>query len=408
MFLSQKLVSAIEKKRNSFLNRLINYADSFYKKIRKTRNSPSRKLIVGILITEKCNLNCAYCYEKNKTNKTIILSKMQEIIFHVMTAKSIWTDVEFRLLGGEPFIASKLIREAVEWTFTKTWTKRCSFKITTNGTLLDESMKEWLRQYSNKICVVLSLDGPIHIHNKNRNDSYSNIDFGFFRKTWPNQPVKMTVSKDTISELFNSVVYIQNCLGLNVSFSLAGGIGWDKKDLEIFEEEQKKILMFYREKRYKLPLLYNIDLARILYPRNSTRQCGIGRNVVAYDTDGNAFPCYLFLPNVLGQKNIPQIKDFADDSFLVDDYCKKCVIENICPTCYGFNFIERGKANMRDHGFCSFYKSIIKYSALFKMDYYSKQFYLTRSEQKEIDSILFLDKKLFMSEKGQIKRNEEE
>lgn len=394
MFLSQDIVKSIEERRNSFLNSLMNCVHIFYKKIKNVKKISSRKLIVGILVTEKCNLNCIYCYEQNKTDKTITLLKIQEIISRVMTAKSIWTDVEFRFLGGEPFIESKLIRDVVEWTFSKIWPKRCSFKVTTNGTLLDENMKKWLKRYRNKVCVVLSLDGPMHIQNKNRNCSYSKIDFDFFRKTWPNQPVKMTVCKDTINELFDSIVYIQNGLGLDVSFSLAGGIDWDEKDLEIFEEEQRKIRMLYKGKKNKLPSLYNIDFVRVLYPRNLTRQCGIGQNVVAYDTEGNSYPCYMFFPNVLGKKKIPQIKDFANDSFLVDDYCKECVIKSICPTCYGFNFVERGKSNVRDHTFCSFYKSIIRYSALLKMDYYYKKLYFTKDEQKEIDAILFLNKKL--------------
>ncbi len=392
MFLQQERISLINKKRNSFFNRLMNNFYFPWKKIKKSFSS--RKLIVGILITEKCNLNCVYCYEKYKTNKTITLSKMQEIISYVMNANSIWTDIEFRLLGGEPFIAFNLIREVVEWTFAKKWPKRCSFKITTNGTLLDEEMKRWLRQYRNRICVVLSLDGPAYVHNKNRNDSYSNIDYAFFREIWPQQFIKMTVNKNTISELFNSIVYIQDYLGLNVSFSLAGGVKWDKKDLEAFEEEQKKMMIFYTEKKNKLPPLYDIDLARILYPRKSNRQCGIGHNVVAYDTDGNSFPCHLFLPNVIGKKNIPQFSELANDQFLVDDYCKGCIIENICPTCYAFNFIERKNCNMRDHNFCAFYKSIIKYSALHKMNRYSKQFYFNRNELKEIEAILFLNENL--------------
>ena len=185
MFLQQERISLINKKRNSFFNRIMNNFYFPWKKIKKSFSS--RKLIVGILITEKCNLNCVYCYEKYKTNKNITLSKMQEIISYVMNANSIWTDIEFRLLGGEPFIAFNLIREVVEWTFAKKWPKRCSFKITTNGTLLDEEMKRWLRQYRNRICVVLSLDGPAYVHNKNRNDSYSNIDYAFFREIWLHQ-----------------------------------------------------------------------------------------------------------------------------------------------------------------------------------------------------------------------------
>lgn len=391
MFLKKELVSEIEMKRNSYLNRLMGYYDFCYTELEKILSSTPRKLIVGIMVTEKCNLDCIYCYEKYKTNKTVTFTKAQEIISYVLNANSVWTDVEFRLLGGEPFMASHLIYEIVEWTFSKKWKKRCQFKITTNGTLLDEKMKTWIKQYKDRVCLILSLDGPANIHNKNRKNSYSDIDFSFFFDTWPKQAVKMTISKESIGELFNSVMYIQSSLGLNISFSLAGGQEWNEKDLVVFEKEQNKLLDLYSQNKLDLPPIYNVDFTRILYPGSITRQCGIGQNVVAYDTEGNSFPCYLFLPNVNGKHNIPQISEFADDHFLKDNYCVGCTIENICPTCYAFNYIERGKCNERDHGFCDFYKMIIRYSALLKMIRYSKQKFLSRKELKEIDAILYFN-----------------
>ena len=69
MFLQQERISLINKKRNSFFNRIMNNFYFPWKKIKKSFSS--RELIVGILITEKCNLNCVYCYEKYKTNKNI-------------------------------------------------------------------------------------------------------------------------------------------------------------------------------------------------------------------------------------------------------------------------------------------------------------------------------------------------
>jgi radical SAM protein with 4Fe4S-binding SPASM domain len=396
MFLNEELLRIVEVKRNSVVNRFANLCNAYYIKVQEKLMPTRRLLIVGIMVTEKCNLNCIYCYEKYKTNKTISISKAKEIISYVLTADSIWTDIEFRLLGGEPFMVSHLIYDIIEWTFDKKWNKRCRFKITTNGTLLDREMKDWLRKYKDRVCLVLSLDGPAHVHDKNRNGSYSNIDFKFFFDTWPKQSVKMTISKESMSELFNSLVYIQNNLGLNVSFSLAGGQEWSEMDLRVFDNEQRKLLILYSQNKQYLPPIYNINFTRIFRPNDTTRQCGIGRNVVAYDTDGNSFPCHILLPNVNGKQKIPRFSEFSDDNFLKDNYCDECIIRNICPTCYAFNFIERGSCNERDHNFCTFYKMIAKYSAIIKMIRYSKQTILNRKDLEEIDAILYLNK--FLSE----------
>jgi MoaA/NifB/PqqE/SkfB family radical SAM enzyme len=59
----------VEVKRNSVLNRFANHCNAYYIKVKGKLASTRRLLIAGITITEKCNLDCIYCYEKYKTNK---------------------------------------------------------------------------------------------------------------------------------------------------------------------------------------------------------------------------------------------------------------------------------------------------------------------------------------------------
>jgi sulfatase maturation enzyme AslB (radical SAM superfamily) len=391
MFLDERLLRDIER-RNSALNSYIVYFNNVYRKLLNWIRPSGKRLIVGILITEKCNLNCIYCYQKFKTNKRISFGKAQEIISYILNTNSIWTDVEFRLLGGEPFVEPELVKNIIDWTFQKRWKKRCRFKITTNGTLLDAETKKWLKRHRKKISLILSLDGPPNVHNKNRTNSFHNIDTPFFKDIWPDEAIKMTIEKESIHELFNSVIYIIENKGLNVSFSLAGGQEWNESDLEIFKSEQEKLVVFYTHYTQKLPPIYNVNFIRLLDSNDSTRQCGIGKSVVTYDTEGNHYPCHLFLPNVIKNKSFPRVIDFSEDSFLKDKYCEMCIIKNICPTCYAFNFVERKQSNCRDHNFCAFYKEIIKCAAKIKMFRYSKRFFLTKTELKEINAILYLNK----------------
>jgi sulfatase maturation enzyme AslB (radical SAM superfamily) len=392
MFLDEKLLKNIEQRRNSPLNRYIVYCDNIYRRILDWAKPSCKRLIVGITITEKCNLKCIYCYQKFKTDKRISFEKAQEIITYILNTNSIWTDVEFRLLGGEPFVESELVKNIIAWTFRTRWKKRCLFKIATNGTLLDVNTKKWIRQHRKRIDLILSLDGPPDVHNKNRMNSFYNIDTAFFKDVWPDGAVKMTVEKESISELFNSIVYVTKNTRLNVSFNLAGGQEWNESDLEIFKSEQEKLIPFYIKYGLTIPPIYNINFSRILNFNDSTRQCGIGKSVVTYDTEGNHYPCHLFLPNVIKDRNFPKIIDFSNDDFLKDEYCNACVLKNICPTCYSFNFVERGQSNCRDHNFCAFYEEIIKCAAKIKMHKYSKKLFLNGIELKEIEAILYLNK----------------
>lgn len=346
------------------------------------------KLIVGLLLTERCNLNCAYCYEKYKRDKDMSLSKAKEIISNVMSTKTVWTVVEFRLLGGEPFVMSDLIYELTAWALSQKWSKAYTFKITTNGTLLDDKMKLWLRNNRKSIQLILSLDGPDYVQNWNRSNSYGKIDFRFFSEVWPEQPVKMTISKRMISEIYNSFIYLNEMLGLKVSYSLAGGEHWTDEDLEKFKEEERKVFEYCTKKHIDIPSLYNFKFSHIMNKKHVV-QCGIGRNVIVFDTEGKSYPCHMLLPNVIGKRKIPKISDFRNESLLSDCLCENCLVRNICPTCYAYNFVERGECCKRDHSLCLFYKSVIKSAAFYRMKRYSQQFLFSKDELNEIEAILF-------------------
>ena len=388
MILDSEEIQAIEKRRKSFFNKTFLKFDAFVNKYRKPKR---KKLIVGLLITDRCNLNCVYCYEKYKKDKSASLETLKGIVKKVLQADSIWTHVEFRLLGGEPFLHSDLIKDLVDWSLKKKWDKKISFHITTNGTCIRPQMKKWLIENKKYVKVILSLDGPSYVQNNNRPNSYLSIDFDFFAKYWPELPVKMTVSKSGIQTLYNSVRYIHEKLNLKVSFNLAGGEKWNEEDFIVFEREQKKIFEFYRDKG-EIPKIYNIQLSKIY--TSTVRQCGIGYDTVVYDMDGNPYACHLLLPNVMGNQKIPNISYFRNDSVLRDAECENCIIDKICPTCYAYNIVERGKACERNHNLCKFYLSIIKFAIKYKTKFYHKKKFYTSHEMQEIEAILLLHEKM--------------
>lgn len=43
------------------------------------------------------------------------------------------------------------------------------------------------------------------MHNLNRSNSYNDIDVDFFRKTWPTQAIKMTISAETLPMLADGI-----------------------------------------------------------------------------------------------------------------------------------------------------------------------------------------------------------
>ena len=114
------------------------------------------------LVTEDCNLQCVYCYEKNKSPNSLSAEFMIEKIRDEMLADNGYEELSIDFFGGEPLLRFSTIRKVVDWFHQYAWpakTKAYRFVITTNGTLLNEEMKEWFFRNRRDVTVGLSMDG---------------------------------------------------------------------------------------------------------------------------------------------------------------------------------------------------------------------------------------------------------
>lgn len=106
-----------------------------------------------LMLTYGCNLNCVYCFEKHKdprkrmsigTAKSIVDKEIHRI--HDLNPDAM---LKFDLFDGEPLLCFPLIKELCEWAWLQDYPLRYYFSITTNGTLLNGDIKDWLRHRQN-------------------------------------------------------------------------------------------------------------------------------------------------------------------------------------------------------------------------------------------------------------------
>ncbi len=166
---------------------------------------------VTLVVTHKCNLRCLYCYEHEKTDKNMSFEIATKSIEKYMLMEDGHNAVVFEFFGGEPLLAFPLIVDTVEWFHKRNWTKNHLFFITTNGTLLTDEIKNWL--ITNKHCVKagISLDGNKQAHDINRCNSYDTVinNIPFFLENYPDQPVKMTISAESIPYVADSIIDLE-------------------------------------------------------------------------------------------------------------------------------------------------------------------------------------------------------
>ncbi len=121
-----------------------------------------------------CNLDCNYCYYLDKADiyggrePRMSLEMLEHSVKSYIEANEV-DQVTFNWHGGEPLVMGlDFYRKAVEFERKYADGKAILNTIQTNGTLLNASWAEFLRE--NNFLVGISIDGPADIHNKFRRD----------------------------------------------------------------------------------------------------------------------------------------------------------------------------------------------------------------------------------------------
>lgn len=321
---------------------------------------------VMIILTEYCNLNCSYCFEHFKSMRHISYEYAKEILDKELAADS-YNSYIIEFFGGEPFIEFKLMQQLYEYIESKR--KNVTYFVTTNGTLVHGEIQHWLYERRNKFVCSLSLDGDKSMHNINRDGSFDSIDLDFFARTWPEQTVKMTISRETLPFLYDGIKFIVE-KGLQPKISFAQGIIWEDENLKILENELEKVIDYYIANPKLRPSdLLNKNLMLVDFHENK-KWCGMGGQLIAYDTEGKQYPCQAFSPSSLGDRMAKEYvnkteKDFAFE-YTESIQCSKCAIEQLCPNCYGANVQMTGDYMQRNMSLCELQKLIVLASAKYQ------------------------------------------
>jgi len=142
-----------------------------YKSINDIKCASNSNLSHLVLeLTERCNQSCKYCgfsgrysHIRAHGKKDMSFKTAKKAIdFFIKRSKK---KLSIGFYGGEPLLRFDFIKEIIEYVKDKKQTEY-EFNFTTNGTLFREEM---IRYFSkNNVLILISLDGPKHIHNRYR------------------------------------------------------------------------------------------------------------------------------------------------------------------------------------------------------------------------------------------------
>jgi uncharacterized protein len=316
----------------------------------KTRfNFKADKRQIILMITQTCNLNCAYCYEKNKsignmtvaTAKAILKQELERIEIDRRTKR-----IEFAYLGGEPLLNFPLIQELSEWLWMQKISLPYELTLRTNGTLLTDEMKRWFLKNRDRIDVGLSMDGLSEMNRFNRTGH--DIDWSFFFKNWPKHRVKIVLFRDSVQFLAKTVREM-NRVGIPIEVAIGEGFYWDGESARILEEQLAELIpdyLFDLQEAVDSGLFsFRVGDYFPEYRMNEVMFCGEkSKNIIAYDIDGSPCICHMFATPTIGKEKArwawEHLQDIEELPF--DLECKNCPVHKNCKSCFGINMLLYG------------------------------------------------------------------
>ncbi len=124
-------------------------------------------------VTDECNMRCTYCsfsgsyfYERTHQNKFMDFQTAKKVVdffkFHSRRQKRVY----YTFYGGEPLLNFPVLKKVIEYVKAVESDRELFFGVTTNGTLLNEEVIDFLVE--NKFSLTVSLNGPQRVHDRYR------------------------------------------------------------------------------------------------------------------------------------------------------------------------------------------------------------------------------------------------
>ena len=263
-------------------------------------------------VAQDCNLRCTYCYAEDGTYGAAPCLLEPDIarqaVRYLLDNSGDQTAVTLILFGGEPLLNMPAIKAATNEAiiYGGKLGKKVQLSITTNGTLLDKDIVDFL--HTNRVAVAVSMDGPSHIHDKNRPDvngkgSYAEI-VSRLEMLLKNSPVPVAARVTLTPDQWHSVVEVFDHL-TDLGFHEVGiaPVSPVNKSLLPTDLQQADLLQGFAElanrfvtmarKGLVLPFSNVLDLlGRIHIGQTRTVSCGAGFGYMAVDAKGEFYPCH--------------------------------------------------------------------------------------------------------------------
>lgn len=274
--------------------------------------------ILYLLLTDKCNFRCKYCFIENSVPESYKFSRMTPET--AKAALDLFTECIVRnppshqsrektiiFYGGEPLINKEVFKFALEYINELkekgSLPEKLRIALNTNGSLVDEEISQLIAKYGVRSSI--SIDGPQEIHNQLRKNYQGGGTFlqalqGYKILQQKNVPVSIscTIGPHNIDKLEEIFKWFIQSLGVrSMGFNLLLDTPGFEANIEYIKHANDKIIQCYKIAR-KYGIYEDRIMRKVKAFVNSKPyfiDCGgCGRQLVI-SPDGKIGPCHAYL-----------------------------------------------------------------------------------------------------------------
>ena len=336
---------------------------------------PSLHIIIPTL---RCNHQCIYCHSSAKiSGKEFDMTPetAKKTIEFILSSPQKKLTIEMQ--GGEGLLNLELVKQLHDYSkeLARKQGKEVNFTMVTNAILLTEETIDWAK--ANNVRLTTSLDGPEHIHNKNRialdkKETHNRviekielcrkkgIQIGALMVTTRNSlPYPEEIVDEYINRGFSMIqIKYLNKLGFAEKEWSETGYTADEY-LTFWKRAMEHIIKRNKEGKKIFERITQIMLKKVLRGfepgfLDLRNPCGTAIGQIAYGHDGNIYSCdegrgfdIFKLGNVHNTTFEEYIKsrktqELVTSTILENTLCDACVYKPYCGNCPVMNYAEQG------------------------------------------------------------------
>ena len=354
---------------------------------------------VTFQVTEQCSLACTYCYQIKKSTKKMnkeTAQKCVDLLFQMAkeNKKDSFITQNTRMIildfiGGEPYLEVELIDFICQYFLNRalkenpTWAKTFRISISSNGIhYFEPEVQKFIYKWFPRLSQSISIDGDKQMHDAcrifpNGNGSWeiANAAEEDWRKKHPfvELGTKITIARENLPYLSHVVDYFLEKKYDEINANTVFEVDWTLEDAKLYYEQLKKIANRLLSLNYSPSI--SLFSESFFHPKKTTDKttwCGGFGDMLAFDTEGNIFPCVRYMESSLGGQQKPICLGNCNDGYCTTneekeilnemkkiswitqntEECLNCPIAEGCAECSAESYQRFGVLGKRSTAIC--------------------------------------------------------